>query len=466
MRGTLMLIGTGLLLGGYLLGASVAPAPVSGASTDVAAEFKLADFANGEVDCTEALQQWIDSGKGPIVLPKGTFRISRPLLIELNRVGFSSVSGQGVARLLMTGPGPALRFVGTHGGTAAPHTVQPQVWDRERTPLVDALEIVGDHPEAVGVEANGTMQLSISRLVVRKCLHAVHLTGRNRNVLLSECHFYENAGIGVFLDRLNLHQINIVNCHISYNRQGGVVSRMSEIRNLQIGSCDIEGNMGGLDDPPSANIELDSTESSIGEVAIVGCTIQHGHNARDSANIRINTLSKEVPFTEERRHGNITIADNIFSDVQVNLEIRHTRGVTVTGNTFWQGYEHNLILDHCSSVVLANNVFERNPRYHYGDGAEARLGVLITQCSDCTLTGNLFSGSVLHDASVMIRDCQRMNVSGCSIVDYDVLGLELSNVHNSLVTGCLISKSGGTPESAIRATGNNLQLHANLTEEK
>src|SRR5690606_9314080 len=129
--------------------------------------------------------------------------------------------------------------------------------------------------------------------------HAVHLVKRNRNVTLSECHLYNNRGIGVFLDRLNLHQINIANCHISYNSGGGVVSRQSEIRNLQIGTCDIEGNMGGADSEPTANVLLDATGSSLGEVAIVGCTIQHAHESPNSANIRVNLDSTRRNFTDE-----------------------------------------------------------------------------------------------------------------------------------------------------------------------
>lgn len=119
----------------------------------------------------------------------------------------------------------------------------------------------------------------LSRVGVRGCWHGIHLVGRNRNVILSECQIYDNDGVGVYMENLNLHQINIANCHISYNDAGGVVARNSEIRNLQIGTCDIEGNMGGPGSQPTANVFLDSTGSSIGEVAIVGCTIQHSHDA-------------------------------------------------------------------------------------------------------------------------------------------------------------------------------------------
>ncbi|WP_197168240.1 glycosyl hydrolase family 28-related protein [Neorhodopirellula pilleata] len=48
-----------------------------------------------------------------------------------------------------------------------------------------------------------------------------------------------------------------------------------------------------------------------GGVAITGCTIQHTHDAPNSANIRILGRSRPVQQTDEPRHGNITIANNV-----------------------------------------------------------------------------------------------------------------------------------------------------------
>src|SRR5690606_8972412 len=97
------------------------------------------------------------------------------------------------------------------------------VWENERMPLVDGLAILGDHPDSVGIEAVGTMQLIISRTHVRNTLHGIHLTGNNRNLIISDCHIYENRGIGIYYDEVNLHQSNITGCHISYNNRGGIV---------------------------------------------------------------------------------------------------------------------------------------------------------------------------------------------------------------------------------------------------
>lgn len=411
---------------------------IYGQSNRDAGAIAKAPVGDGVADDSDAIQHMIDQSTGNVSLSKGVYRITKPIVIDLSKVGNTSLSGHGVARIVMDGAGPALRFKGSHDGTANPTTFDARVWKREHSPMVDGIDIVGHHPDASGIEADGTMQLTLTRVVVRECLHGVRLTGRNRNVTLSECHLYDNRGIGVFLDQLNLHQINIANCHISYNDGGGVVSKLSEIRNLQIGTCDIEGNMGGPGSEATANVLLDSSQSSIGEVAIVGCTIQHSHDAPNSANIRFNGFSSERSFTPERRHGNITIADNILSDVQVNIAIENARGVTITGNTMWKGYTSNVILDRCSNVAMTGNVLDRNPRYHYGDGADARLGVFVVDSSDCTFSGNQLSGVVKGEAAMVFRRCSRLNVTGCNIVDYGACGLLFDEVTNSRVSDCLV----------------------------
>ena len=157
----------------------------------------------------------------------------------------------------MAGPGPALRLIGTHKGTASPKTFKPETW-AERMPLVDGLEILGAHPEADGIEFTRTMQAIITRVTIRNARHGIHLTERNRNVIISDCHLYQNSGVGIYLDQVNLHQINVANCHLSYNTKGGIVVRDSELRNLQVNNCDLEGNM-PLDVTPTraANVWID-----------------------------------------------------------------------------------------------------------------------------------------------------------------------------------------------------------------
>lgn len=136
---------------------------------------------DGKADDTRAIQKAVDSNGGVIRLSKGVYRISKPIRIDLDRVGYTSIEGSGVARIVMAGPGPALRFVGTHRKSADPQDFSKDVWERQRMPLVDGVAIEGDHPDAVGIEADGTMELTFTRLHIRNTLHAIHLVGNNRD---------------------------------------------------------------------------------------------------------------------------------------------------------------------------------------------------------------------------------------------------------------------------------------------
>ena len=118
---------------------------------------------DGDADDTAAVQRAVDAGPGVVRFGKGTYRLTKPVVIDLDKVGFTALAGDGVARVVMAGAGPAFQFVGTHAGTADPKTVKPNVWEQQRTPTVDGLEIVGDHAEACGIEAAGTMQLTVTR---------------------------------------------------------------------------------------------------------------------------------------------------------------------------------------------------------------------------------------------------------------------------------------------------------------
>ena len=121
--------------------------------------------------------------------------------------------------------GAAIRLVGTHDGTADPKTVRKQVWDKEHAPVIRDLEIIGDHADCHGIELIGTMQPTIKNVTIRRTKDAIRLVQRNRNVIISDCHLYENRGVGIFYDHVNLHQSNITGSHISYNDAGGIVIR-------------------------------------------------------------------------------------------------------------------------------------------------------------------------------------------------------------------------------------------------
>jgi Periplasmic copper-binding protein (NosD) len=417
---------------------------------------------DGRTDNTEAIRQLLRED-GTVVFPRGAYRITEPIVIELDKAGPTAIVAHGNATLVMDGPGPAFRFVGTHAGTAAPKSIQPTVWEKQRTPTVTGLEIIGKHAEADGIEAEGTMQLSLDHVVIRECRHGVRLVKRNRNVLISACHIYNNRGVGVFLDHVNLHQTNVVGSHISYCKEGGIVSRGGEVRNLHITGCDIEGNM-APNTAPTANVLLDSTGGSIAEVAITGCTIQHESPSPDSANVRILGEGvgglRNVPG--KTKEGHVVITGNVFSDVKVNVDVQHARGVTITGNTFWMGYEYNLRVEHSQHVVVGPNDFQRNPRYDYGDATTTKNAIVFRDCAGCTLTGLHIHNVRGVPAAVTLERCKRFNVIGCTILDCEGVGLRLKDLTNSRVSDCLIRNdlSGGQRGKAVVAEGGSGNLFA------
>ena len=417
-------------------------------------------IGDGTADDTAAIQKAVDAG-GAVRFARGVYRLTSTVVIDLEIAGFTSLVGDGVARFVMEGAGPAFKFVGTHQGTADPTSLRPNVFARQRTPLVEGIEIVGAHPEADGIEAMGTMQLTVTRVVVHEARHGIRLMVRNRNVIISDCHLYHNRGIGVFYDHVDLHQSNITGSHISYNAGGGVVTVGGAVRNLHIGTCDIESNM-TPESPPTANVLIDCTDGSTAEVNIVGCTIQHNPSP-GAANVRFIGKGKPRAPDDNTQWGHLTIADNILSDVEVNIDLRQVRGAVITGNTFGGGYEHDLVVKDCSNIAVGSNTFDRNPPYYRGKAEAAKGGLVFRNSRDITLTGMHIDGIRHQPAAVLIEDCDTFNVSGCTILDSDGPGLLLKNVNQSLVTGCLIAdrRPNRGPVPSVRIEGGKDNVLAN-----
>lgn len=440
-------------------------APAGGGTT--ASVLDWGAQGDGRADDTDAIQRAVDAGIGTIYLPKGVYRITRPIVIDLDKVGYTSITGHGVARFVMAGPGPTLRIVGTHFGSAAPAGFAPEVWGRQRMPLVDGLGIVGDHEEAVGIEAVGTMQLTITRVHIRDVLHGIHLVKNNRNVIISDCHIYDNRGVGIYYDDVNLHQSNITGCHISYNDGGGIVSRAGAVRNVHITGCDLESNMSPRTEP-TANVLIDCRDSRSGtaEVAITGCTIQHTRTGPNSANIRIIGRSEPSGGLERVRWGHVTITGNVLSDVAVNIHLIDCRGATLTGNTFWMGIDHDLLVEQSSNIVVGPNAFDRNPRYRFPNAAGMKGGVVFRNCEDCTLSALHINGVQQGPAGLSVADCRRMNITGCSILDCNNVGLFLENVTHSRVSDCLIRDDREDAESVslkVAGGGDNMIINNALS---
>jgi len=395
-------------------------------------------------DATEALQKEIADNDGTLNLKPGKYRITAPLVFELAQSRSTIIRpASGPVTLIMDGPGPAIRIVGSHQGTAGPSSFEPPTWN-ERMPLIEGIEIVGNHPEADGIELMRCVEPTISRVAIRWCRHGIHLVERNRNVAISDVHLYENSGIGLFLDDVNLHQINVSNSHISYNRQGGIVVRDGNVRNLHITGCDIEANMPGDDSPTkTANIFLDLSGSagdkskSIAEIAITGCTIQHSSNysgskydllAPGGANIRI--LGKEIWPIDS-----VTITGNVISDTSLHIDISHATDVTLTGNTLFAPNPAFLRVVDSKRVVVNGNTF--NPRQFERDG-----NILFERSEDCIISNCTFRALQAEEGAITVRDCKRINMLG-NILTESKSGVKIENSDQISIENWIVS---GLPE--------------------
>ena len=414
-------------------------------------------------DATERLQRDIDNGGGNLLLADKVTRITRPLVFDLKRHGAISVRATGGATLIMDGPGPAILLRGTHEGTASPKSFRPETW-HQRMPVVSGIEILGAHPEADGVELQGTVGAILEQLSIRWCRHGIHLTVRNRNVIVSQCHLYENSGVGLYLDDVNLHQINVGDSHVSYNRQGGIVVRDGNVRNLQVTGCDIEGNMPEDETPTTtANILIDVSGTpddksrSVAEVAITGCTIQHAANysgsqdktvAPGGANIRL--AGKAVWPIDS-----VTITGNVLSDTTTNIDMYHCNDIVVASNNFFAPRPANLNVRECRRVVVSGNTF--HPRQFVRPGT-----ITFTDSADCIVSNNVLHSLATDQGSLILQNCSGFTLSGLNLSDCGS-GIRLRETSDTLISRCHVMRTAdGFPDIDIDATNQNIHLTANV----
>ena len=409
---------------------------------------------DGEADDTDAIQHAVADGDGLLVLPRGDYRISRTIVVDLETSRRTGIDGSaGTARLTMTGPGPAVFFRGGHQGNADPRQFSPTVWERERMPVIRDLEITGTHPEADGIRIEGVMQPTITGVLLRGLRHGIHVTKRARNLLVSHSHIYRNTGIGLFLDGANLHQVIVTGSHVSYCRLGGIRIVGGEIRNVQITGNDIEYNnnksigVPDADEEPTAEIYVDCRDGTIREGTIASNTIQATPSA-GGANIRF--LGGGAGYAT----GMWTIAGNLIGNQAVNIHLEGCSGFAISGNYAYSATQRSILVTRSRSISLGGNVIGHNP--DYGD-KELSTGVRFEDCQDCVVDGlsiqDALAGRhtvdgvlpISKQALVELVRCRRMTLSGCHILEGTPVGLLVEDCHDTLVTGCTILDDRVTP---------------------
>jgi hypothetical protein len=421
---------------------------------------------DGQMDDTAAIEHALREGDGILDFPRGAYRITRPIVIRLKESGPIAIRGSGgTAKLVMAGAGPAIVLEATHSKTADPSGFRPEEWLRERMPTIGGIEVQGAHPEADGIQIRGVMQPTLTGVLVREVKTAIWITGRARNVLISHCHVYNNTGVGVHLDGVDLHQTIITGSHISYCRLGGVRIEGSEIRNLQITGNDIEYNnnrshkVPGADAEPTAEVFIDCRGGTVREGTIASNTLQATYSP-GGANIRFIGAGPD----KNHKTGLWTIAGNLIGSQENNIHLSSARGITISGNVIYSGHSRNLLIENSRNIAIGTNVFDHNPDY---DAKELCTGIRLVDSVDCSLHGLVIqdcqagkhtvadAGSQSRDGLIELVRCRRMNLNGLSVIDPAPFGLFLDECSDTLVSGCTIldSRSPALMQAAIRWQG-------------
>ena len=409
---------------------------------------------DGTTDDTEAIQHAVDESVGLLVFPKGTYRITQPIRIELAKCGRTAIDGTGgTAKIIMAGPGPALSFVATHASTADPAGFRPEEWKNERMPMVRDIEIEGGHVKADGIRINGVMQPTLTGILVREVHTAVHITSRARNVLISHCHFYHNTGVGIHLDKVNLHQTIITGTHISYCALGGIRIEDSEIRNLQITGNDIEYNNaksheGADNEAATGEIYVDVRKGSVREGTICSNTIQATYSP-NGANIRFIGRGGD----QNHKAGMWTITGNLIGSQAYNVHLESCRGITITGNHMYSAHKRNILIEGSRNIVLSANCFGHNPDYK---DKEICTGIEINNSEDCVVSGmlvedcdagqNTVSGSppLKRQASFEISNSNRVIVSAVQLTNSSPQGFLVKDSSDTTIHACTVLESRQT----------------------
>lgn len=410
---------------------------------------------DGQADDTQALQHALDAGDGVLDLEKGTYRITQPLVINTVVNGYGGISGRsGASRIIMEGAGPAVRVIGNHNGTASPTTYQPTTWENERMPILEGFEILGRHPESVGIELKKTTKTVISRVLVRECKYGIHLIERNRDFILSDSHLLNNSDHGLYFDRCNLHQIIVHGNHISWNGKSGIKSVDGDVHNLQITGNDIEyNNSPGVDQgegPLGAEIWFDARNGVISEVTIASNTIQATIQP-GGANVRIWGNGKADQYSNRL----ISITGNVLGSQTRGVDLRDGGRIAVTGNTIYDSKDLSLYFERCHGFSVGSNTFV----WRSDSNAAKRDGLKFVDCSAGVLTGlqseRLCYGTPERGAGITLENCNDITIGHCQVLDPLHCGIELRECTRCIVDGCTVidRKNPVTMTEAIRVVG-------------
>ena len=294
-------------------------------------------------------------------------------------------------------------------------------------------------------------------VLILRCHKAIHLNARNRNVLISNCHLYDNSHYGIHIDHCDVHQTIIIGSHISYCYRGGIVMHGGAVHNIQITGNDIEyNNRPGVDTPEEGGSEIffDAREGMLSEATIsantIQATIQPG-----GVNVRIWGALNQL------RQGAclIALSGNMLGSQTRGLDLRGVFRMTVAGNTLYGNSDLNLYAEHCKGLSISGNTVSWRPLTD-----EPRDGFRFVDCELVTLSGTvaerMCAGSPDSGGAVEFQRCRDVQVTNNQFADSIHAALGLSDCQRVVIDGNQIvdRKVPATMPHALRLAGKNQQV--------
>src|SRR5262249_23513538 len=213
--------------------------------------------------------------------------------------------------------------------------------------------------------------------------------------------------------------------------QGGIKVMASEVRNIQICSNDIEYNY-DLKAKESADILFDCRAGTVREGTLAGNTVQ-AVQSPGGANVRF-LGAKDHP----NPGGRVAITGNLLGSQATVLDLHACRGVVISGNSIYSGYQHSIWAEDAEHLVIGGNSIDHNPEYK-GNSTDR---VVLRRCRNVSVTGLLMQHTRPPSAptteSMEIRDCQNVSVTGCQIINARERGIALVGCSVLRIADCTI----------------------------
>lgn len=319
------------------------------------------------------------------------YLISETLLVSSEIV--KMLNGNG-SKLVTKGDIVAINFQGTLNGSANPASSGDKVFN-EHGSIIHGLQITSaSKTQGIGVRINKNFGGIIDKCNINFMNKGIIVEGFNRNLIISNSHIYAMQQYGIhFTNTCDLHQINILGCHISYCRKN-IFLDDSDIYNMQITGCDIETS--SYPEVAEHDIHVYVNRGFVEDLEIVGNTIEDHWNT--------NTLIK---LESDKTYGIVatTISGNVIGNSkEYDIDIKGVKGLSITGNSLKASKGESIKVSGTSSnIVVTGNTITSDGGLIYCNNEEANIRNL-------TVTNNTVDGKK-NMVNINANIIERLNIS-------------------------------------------------------